>query len=305
MTHEMSAPAVRFWTAVLLFAACPARAVMGVAPLRTADGAQGRPAAAVGLPPAAQPTDANMAAPAPKASPAAASQPASPADVVEQALGPQGQAPANTPVAAAASSGPEPAPAPAPKSQSATTTAPAPPAQTTAAAGRSQTSPWDGMQNTGPAPQDPNPSPCAMPGDPWGAGAPVCPPGYTPGTHARDCGAFATLVDLAGSVICVSDGVGLDQFDGSITAQDRSDASAFLQKRGLAASAAQYAVNQLNAPNLQSFTCGRHLFVNTHPMDIYPVVWNVMLYSYLYGQIKMQEIEDPYPALCSKSFKDS
>jgi hypothetical protein len=174
---------------------------------------------------------------------------------------------------------------------------------------RTQADPWAGLQNTGPVPLYNNPAPCLLPNDPFYQYQPAqrCPPDYMPGQQPLACGKNATMVRLEDSVICVSNGIGMGQLTGDITAQDRADADAFLKARGLAPSAAAFAVNALNGSNLQAFTCSRNGFVNDAPMQSYgEIEWNLMLFSYLYGPVKgaalTSGVPQNLPPLCSKKF---
>lgn len=183
------------------------------------------------------------------------------------------------------------------------------PKSDTADAQRTQADPWAGLHNTGPVPLYNKPSPCLLPGDPFYPYQPGnrCPPDYMPGQKPLACGTFATMVKLEDSVICVSNGIGMGQLSGDITAQDRAEAGAFLKARGLAPSAAAFAVNALNGANLQGFTCSRNGFVNNAPMQSYgEIEWNLMLFSYLYGPVKgaalTTGVPQNLPALCSKKF---
>ncbi len=239
-----------------------------------------------------------------------------PADLIEKALGPQGQLPAAaTPVAPASagsgnplargSTGPDMSQPPAPPPPASTPPTPktAPPAPTTPPPPSQRTldNPWNGLQNTGPVPQYDQPAPCAMPGDPWAAGAPKCPPGYQPGQQPLQCGAFATMVNIAGSVVCVSNQVGVDQLDGGVTTVERSQAQAYLVARGLPASAAMFAAFAMNGPNLKDFTCSQAVFTNRLPMQAYQQIeWNLIFFDYVYGGLSGQKIADPPPALCQE-----
>lgn len=202
----------------------------------------------------------------------------------------------------------EAAPAPAPSAVPAA--AATPKADQTPAPQRTHQDPWAGLANNGPVPMYNNPTGCLLPSDPWYQYEPGnrCPPDYMPGQQPLACGKFATMVHLADSVICVSNGVGINQLENAeISAADRAEAVDYLKARGLAPSAALYAANAMNGKNLQSFTCMKEGFVNNTPMQAYgQIEWNLIFFSYVYGPLKgqalTQGVPQTLPAFCSKNY---
>ena len=173
---------------------------------------------------------------------------------------------------------------------------------------RTFTDPWRHLVHTGPPPLYNNPLNCLRPWETatgFNFGLDYCDnDADISGTHPLDCGDNATMVNLDGSVSCASNQVGITQLDGTLTQEDRDQARAYLMARGLSASAADYAVNALNALNLHSFTCSQNTLTNHASMqDLGEIVMNLQLFSYAFGVTGMSQISAPKPSFCNKHFQ--